>query len=202
MAGSNRGLSAGHGRRRARPSFPDRWDLTHLAKDPVRQLDRLLTDLDTTVTRIEAARPRLSPAMSSEEFRTLLTLTETVAENTSRIGAFAYLWFSENTTHAQARSFKSRVEERLTALNNRLLFFELWWQSVDENNASRLMTDAGDLRYHLETIRRFKPHTLSEPEEKIINIKNVTGRTAVHTLYDVVTNGLTFTVTVAGKRKQ
>src|SRR4051812_2223109 len=201
MAARNHGSSAVRGRRRARPSFPDRWDLTHLAKDPVRQLDQLLADLGTTVTRIEAARPRLSPDMSSEEFRTVLTLSETVAHNTSRIGAFAYLWFSENTTDPQARSFKSRVEERLAALNNRLLFFELWWQSVDKKNASRLMTDAGDLRYHLETIRRFKPHTLSEPEEKIINLKNVTGHSAIHTLYDVVTNGLTFTVTVAGKKK-
>jgi oligoendopeptidase F len=201
MAARNHGSSAVRRRRRARPSFPDRWDLTHLAKDPVRQLDRLLADLDTTVTRIEAARPRLSPDISSEEFRTVLTLSETVAQNTSRIGAFAYLWFSENTTDPQARSFKSRVEERLAALNNRLLFFELWWQSVDKKNASRLMTDADDLRYHLETIRRFKPHTLSEPEEKIINLKNVTGHSAIHTLYDVVTNGLTFTVTVAGKKK-
>ena len=63
------------------------------------------------------------------------------------------------------------------------------------------MAGTGTLRYHLETIRRFQPHTLSEPEEKIINIKNVTGRSAVHSLYDVVTNSFTFTLTVKGKRK-
>jgi oligoendopeptidase F len=117
------------------------------------------------------------------------------------LGAFAYLWFSENTKDAAARSFKTQVEERLTALSNRLLFFELWWQGVDDINAARLMTDVGDLRYHLETIRRFKPHTLSEPEEKIVNLKNVTGRSAIHTLYDIVTNGFTFTLTVGGKKK-
>ena len=38
-------------------------------------------------------------------------------------------------------------------LQNRLLFFDLWWQGVDEQNAARLMADAGDVRYHLETIR-------------------------------------------------
>ena len=47
----------------------------------------------------------------------------------------------------------------------------------------------------------FKPHTLSEPEEKIVNLKNVTGRSAIHTLYDIVTNGFTFTLTVGGKKK-
>jgi oligoendopeptidase F len=72
---------------------------------------------------------------------------------------------------------------------------------VDEKNADRLMANSGDFRYHLETIRRFKPHTLSEPEEKIINIKNITGQSAVHQLYDVVTNGFTFTMRVGGKKK-
>jgi oligoendopeptidase F len=60
---------------------------------------------------------------------------------------------------------------------------------------------SGDIRYHLETIRRYTPHTLTEPEEKIINVKNVTGRSAVNTLYDVVTNGLTFTLKVGGRKK-
>ena len=100
-----------------------------------------------------------------------------------------------------ARSFKTKVEERLTAIQNRLVFFDLWWQSVDEKNARRLMAGTGTLRYHLETIRRFQPHTLSEPEEKIVNIKNITGRSAVHSLYDVVTNAFTFTLTVNGTRR-
>lgn len=182
-------------------SWPDHWDLSHLVTNPVHRFDALLADLEATVVQIETARPRLTPSMPSEDLQGILKLTETVAQESSRLGAYAYLWFSENTKNAEARSFKTRVEERLTSLNNRLLFFDLWWQSVDEANAARLMTDAGDLRYHLETIRRFKPHTLSEPEEKIVNLKNVTGRSAVHTLYDVVTNGLTFTLSLDGKKK-
>lgn len=201
MAGRTLARTVSKPRRTAHPPFPDHWDLTHLVKDPVRRLDSLLTELESNVVQIEAARPRLAPSMPSHELQALLKLSEAVAQGSSRLGAYAYLWFSENTKHAEARSFKTRVEERLTALNNRLLFFELWWQSVDEANAARLMADAGDLRYHLETIRRFKPHTLSEPEEKIVNLKNVTGRSAVHTLYDVMTNGLTFTLTVDGKKR-
>lgn len=187
--------------RATHPSFPDRWNLKDLIQNPVERLDSYLADLNATVGRIEAMRPKLSPSMAGGDLRSLLKLSEDVAQASSKLGAFAYLWFSENTAHSEARSFKARVEERLTDINNRLVFFELWWQSVDEANAERLMADAGDLRYHLETIRRFKPHTLSEPEEKIINVKNVTGRSAVHTFYDVVTNGLTFTLTVDGKKK-
>ena len=177
----------------------DRWDLTHLVKDPLKNLEQHLAALDAQVTQVESARPRLQETMASSEFQSVLKLTESIAEGSARLGAFAYLWFSENTKDTQARSFKSQVEERLTTVNNRLLFLDLWWQGVDRENAARLMADAGDLRYYLETIRRYTPHTLSESEEKIINVKNVTGRSAVNTLYDIVTNGLTFTMKIGGK---
>ena len=185
----------------SRTEIPERWDLTDLVKDPVGQLDAHISAIERQVTQIEAARDSLSPSLSTGDFTSILNLSESVAQGSSRLGAYAYLWFSENTKDSKARSFKAHVEERLTALQNRLLFFELWWQSIDEKNAARLLDGCGDMRYHLETIRRYTPHTLTEPEEKIINIKNVTGRSAVNTLYDVVTNGLTFRLKVGGKTK-
>lgn len=188
-------------RKTSTPRAHDRWDLSDLVKKAPIDVERNLVDLGKLVGQVESARSRLQATMASQDFLAILRLTESIAEISNRLGAFAYLWFSENTKDAKARSFKSRVEERLTALNNRLLFFDLWWQGVDSFNAERLMADAGDLRYHLETIRRYKAHTLSEAEEKIIHVKNVTGRSAVNTLYDVVTNGLTFTLTVDGKKR-
>ncbi|TKS62447.1 MAG: oligoendopeptidase F [Nitrospira sp.] len=181
--------------------YSERWDLSHLAENPVQRFETLLGGIESKVAIFESARAQLSPNMPISIFHPLLTLSEDIAAASSRISAYAYLWFSENTKHLAARSFKTKVEERLTALQNRLVFFDLWWQSVDEDNARRLMAGTGTLQYHLESIRRFKPHTLSEPEEKIINIKNITGHSAVHSLYDVVTNGFSFTLTVKGKRK-
>ncbi len=180
---------------------PDRWTLEDLARRPVEELDAHVAELERTVSAIEAARADLSPSIPSARFLEVLALSERFTEGATRLGAFAYLWFSEDTKRPESRAFKSRIEERLTALHNRLLFLELWWQGVDEANAQRLMADAGDLRYYLETIRRFKPHTLTEPEERIINVKNVTGRSAINTLYDVMTNGFTFTIQVDGRKR-
>ncbi|NGZ03495.1 MAG: oligoendopeptidase F [Nitrospira sp. WS238] len=189
-------------RRTAAPVARNRWDLSDLVKNAPLDVERNLVDLGKLVGQVELARPRLQATITTPDFLAILKLLESIAELSNRLGAFAYLGFSEDTKDAKSRSFKSRIEERLTALNNRLLFFDLWWQSVDSFNAERLMADAGDLRYHLETIRRYKAHTLSEAEEKIINVKNVTGRSAVNTLYDVVTNGLTFTLTVDGTKRK
>ena len=182
-------------------TYSERWDLSHLADQPVERFETLLGEIEAKVAQFESARAQLSPTMDTSVFHPLLTLSEHITAASSKIGAYAYLWFSENTKDLAARSFKTKVEERLTALQNRLVFFDLWWQSVDEDNARRLMTGTGTLRYHLETIRRFQPHTLSEPEEKIVNIKNITGRSAIHSLYDVVTNSFTFTLTINGTRK-
>jgi oligoendopeptidase F len=187
--------------KRKKLAYSERWDLSHLAEKPVQRFEALLGEIEAKVVQFESARTQLSPTMDTSVFRPLLTLSEEIAAAASKIGAYAYLWFSENTKDLAARSFKTKVEERLTALQNRLVFFDLWWQGVDGDNARRLMTGTGTLRYHLETIRRFQPHTLSEPEEKIVNIKNITGRSAVHSLYDVVTNAFMFTLTVNGKRK-
>ena len=64
------------------------------------------------------------------------------------------------------------------------------------------MAASGDYRNHLESLRRFKPHTLSESEEQIINLKDVNGMGALMTLYEMVANRLTFELEVGGEKKK
>jgi oligoendopeptidase F len=84
----------------------DRWDLTHLIKDPLKDLERHLAALDSQVTQVESARPRLQATMASADFQSILKSTESIAEHSARLSAFAYLWFSENTKNTKARSVK------------------------------------------------------------------------------------------------
>src|SRR6185369_9960396 len=142
------------------------WTLTDLLKDPERDFSALTTELDVQVGRFEAVRKALLPDLPAETFLDSLRLAETITRAMNRLGAYAYLWFSENTKHQAARAFKAKVEELQAGIANRMLFFDLWWQQLDDGNANRLMAVSGDYRYHLESLRRFKTHTLSEPEEK------------------------------------
>jgi oligoendopeptidase F len=64
------------------------------------------------------------------------------------------------------------------------------------------MQDIGDIKYHLIQQRLFKPHTLSEPEEKIISIKDVNGSSAIAKLYDMITNKYSFNLVIDGKKQQ
>jgi oligoendopeptidase F len=90
----------------------------------------------------------------------------------------------------------------MALLGNRTLFFSLWWKELDDTAAERLMAGSGEYRYWLEEMRHFKPHTLTEPEEKIINIKDVTGASAIGNLYTTLTNRYIFHLTVDGELKE
>ncbi len=92
--------------------------------------------------------------------------------------------FTADTQDQTAQTLQTRAQQFLAGIENRTLFFRLWWKELDEVNAKRLMDASGDYRYYLEALRLFKPHTLTEAEEKIVNTKNVTGSTALINLFD------------------
>jgi oligoendopeptidase F len=73
---------------------------------------------------------------------------------------------------------------------------------LEDEQAARLIENAGDYRYWLEEMRHFKPYTLTEPEEKIINIKDTTGFSALSTLYDTITNRYVYKIELDGEQKE
>lgn len=180
---------------------PDRWRLDDVLFRPVEAFDDLIKELDREVARLERLRNRLAPDMKASTFLQAIHHEESIRRRFAKLNAYAHLWFSEDTGNQRARAFESRVRDHLTRYANRLLFFHLWWQQIDDANAARLMNAAGNVRYYLENIRRFKDHTLSEAEEKIINLKNSTGSDGLETLYDILTNGLTFHLRVEGRTR-
>ncbi len=186
------------------PTFEKtRWSLQDLliaTEGP--EFDRVVADLEAAVGELEASRDRLSPDMDAADFSRVMALVERIAAESSRLGAYAYLWYAGDTQAQEALAFRGRMEKLLTDLQNRTLFFTLWWKGLDEGPAERLLAGSGDHASYLESLRRFKPHTLSEPEEKVINLKNVNGPEALVTVYEMITNAFTFEVEIDGERKK
>ena len=185
------------------PYTQTRWSLSDLfpALDSP-ELEQTFTDLETQVANFESMRSQLSSQIKQAEFMNFVTLLEEINQLGSRLYAFAGLSFSADTQDQIAQTLVARVDQFIAILQNRTLFFSLWWKDLDDDNAARLMSEAGDYRYWLEEMRHFKPHTLTEPEEKIINIKNVTGVSALGNLYDSITNRYTFKLQVDGEVKE
>jgi oligoendopeptidase F len=162
-------------------------------------VEKAITAFGQKVKKAEGWRRKLKAGLSAKVFGTLLDDYEAAQREGIRLTVFAALRFSADTQDQAALALLNRIEELTAQAQNRLLFFSLWWKALDNANARRLMKAAGDRRYWLETIRHFRPHTLSEAEEKIINLKDVTGASALQTLYETITNKFMFTLTVGGE---
>ncbi len=179
-----------------------RWDLSALLQAPRGEpVERALHDIETRITQFETARPKLNAAMDENEFLALVRELEELHRALYRVAAYADLWFTEDTQNADALAFKNKMDQLAMNVSNRALFFSLWWKEVDDANAARLLRHAGDYIYFLESERMFKPHTLKENEEQIINLKDVNGIGGLMTVYDMLTNKYIFTLTVNGETK-
>ena len=180
-----------------------KWSLDDLfpAHDSAEMKEAFKT-LEEQVAKFEGYREKLSPDMDVEEFMSMLEEQEASTRLASRMGQYSGLWFSEDTQNQESQTFQAKVQQFMAGLRNRTMFFSLWWKSLEEEQTKRFMEVAGEYQYWLEQIRNFKPYTLTEPEEKIINIKDVTGINAIRTLYSSITNRYSFKVEVDGEEKE
>ena len=179
------------------------WNLTDLYSsfdDP--QYRAAFDEVRRGVENFQAYRDQLTPDISEDLFISIITTYEHFFRLVSRLDGFAQLAFAQDTQNQTAQAAVAEVDQFSAEMNNQTLFFNLWWKGLDEQNAQRLLDAAGDYRYWLVTLRNFKDFTLSEPEEKIINIKDVTGSRALNMLYDSITNRYAFKVEVEGEEQE
>jgi oligoendopeptidase F len=115
-----------------------------------------------------------------------------ISELAGRAGSYAQLRFAADTEAPANGALVQMVSERGTAIQTRLLFFELEWVEVPDERAEELLaTDGLDFaRHYLRTERRYRPHLLSKPEETIATELSVTGRSAWTRLFDELTSAV------------
>jgi len=122
---------------RQRLRYAERWDLSQLVENPVQRFETLAEEIESKVAQFEAARAYLSPTMEISAFHPLLTLSEDIAAASSRISAYAYLWFSENTKNLAARSLRRRSRSGSSRFRTE------WYFSISGGRASMRATHAG-----------------------------------------------------------
>lgn len=173
-----------------------RWDLSDLFAahdDP--KIDATLTDCQQRAQDFaERFRFDAQNELSAGKLRAALEELAIIYEALGRVGSYAGLLYAADTARPEYQDLDQRVEQRSTEIRNLLLFFELDWLKLEDDVARRLLADPelSEFRHYLESMRRYRPHTLSEPEEKILNERDNTGRNAFGRLFSEVTSALTF----------
>jgi oligoendopeptidase F len=166
------------------------------------RIEQTYTKLSEQIQQFEAFRAELKPSLSAKRFNEIIHEIESIDKQIMHLYGFSELSFAANTQDQKAQTAMARVQQFFAEKANKTMFFELWWKSLDAKNAERLLDASGDYRYWLEQMRNFKPFTLTEAEEKIVNLKNVTGANALNTLYDSLTNRYVFKLNVKGEEKE
>ncbi|MBM3667779.1 MAG: M3 family oligoendopeptidase [Actinobacteria bacterium] len=115
-----------------------------------------------------------------------------ISELAGRAANFAHLRFAADTEDPANGALVQLVSERATAIQTKLLFFELEWVEVDEARAEELLASDGleFAAHYLRMERRYRPHLLSAPEETISTELSVTGRGAWTRLFDELTSAI------------
>jgi len=186
----------------AGPAAGVRWELSDLysgPRDPALEAD--------LVRALEAARAFEGrhrggvAALSPEELAQAVDSLEQLNEPLARALSYASLWFAADTSDPQRGALLQRVQERASEIRNTVLFFELEWVALDDDRARKQLSDPALARrsHFLAALRRYRPHVLSEPEEKLLEQTANTGRRAFGRLFDEVMGSLRFHFEHAGK---
>ena len=115
-----------------------------------------------------------------------------ISELIGRAASYASLQFSTDTADPARGALLQRMQERATETETRLLFFELEWAAIEDDKADALL-EAETLdfaRHHLRSARRYRPHLLTEPEEKILAEKALSSQSAWGRLFGELTSAL------------
>ena len=183
---------------------PASWDLSELVRDDAGPgFEEQVSRIRKKAKSFGRLKDGLAPEISSAEFGRILRRLERITEEISLVAGYASLQYAADTQSDQATSLVTRMTKLGADISNQVLFFDLWWKrSVDEGNAVRLMQNAGDLAGYLRHQRLVSAYTLSEPEEKLINILDVTGASALVKIYDKITSAFEYHVRVGGRRRK
>src|SRR5262245_59557367 len=184
-----------------------RWDLRDLFlsyNDP-----QIASSLDHCRERAEGfARFRNALAVpggpSPKTLVEALQELERIEEALSRVASYSSLLYAADSLKAEHQDLEQKIEQRVTDIRNLLLFFELEWLELDESTAVNLVQQPvlKPYRHYLTSLRRFRPHRLSEAEERLVNEKDNTGRNAFGRLFSEITSALTFTLERDGRREE
>jgi oligoendopeptidase F len=186
----------------AGPAEGVRWDLGDLyatPRDPALEGD-LAASLEAARAFDTRYRGRVA-ALSAEELAQAVDALESLNEPLARALSYASLLFAADTSDPPRGALLQRVQERASEIRNLVVFFELEWVALEDDVAERRLSDRAlaRRRHFLSALRRYRPHVLSEPEEKVLEETANTGRRAFGRLFDEVMGSLRFPFEHAGK---
>jgi oligoendopeptidase F len=163
------------------------WDLGDLYDGP--DDARIESDIAQAEADAAAFRERYHGKVAELDAQALADAVaehERIESSVVRPLTYAHLLFATNMADPTRGALVARLGEKAAALETQLLFFPLEWAAVPDDAADAVLADESldHWRHHLLSARKFRPYLLTEPEEKVVTEKTVSGVGAWSRLYE------------------
>ncbi|MBN1681066.1 MAG: M3 family oligoendopeptidase [Anaerolineae bacterium] len=157
------------------------WDLSDLyagIDDP--KLDDDIKLANKRAEKLSAAYRDKLASLDEEELYEAVAEYENIIEMAHRLASFVHLLWSTDTGNQEYGAILQKITEWSSQLEQQLVFFDLEWVNAPDDYAAKMIDHPvlAHYKHWMEASRRYQPHVLSEPEEKILSEKAVTGREA------------------------
>jgi oligoendopeptidase F len=162
------------------------WDLEPLVESRGPEgVERLLEEARERAAAFAGNHRGQVADLGSEGLADAMRELAAIHDLTGRAGSYAMLSFTLDTTDPARGALIQRARELGAAIETQLLFFELEWNQLPDEQAERLLGDdrLDFCRHYLRNLRRYRPHQLTEPEERVLTELDVTGSSAFRRLY-------------------
>jgi oligoendopeptidase F len=170
-----------------------RWDLSDLYTSPTDPaLEATLARALERAKAFEAAYRGRVATLEPHEFAEMMRELEQHEEEAAKPEVYAYLLHSQNTLDSAAGRILARVREAGAERGAHGVFFSLELAQVTDEHAADLYTHPESARYRhtIEEARKFRPHQLTEPEERVLTDFSPVGDSAWTRLFDELCSGI------------
>lgn len=121
---------------------------------------------------------------------------EALGDVMGRIVSYAGLLYAADTADPKRQKFYGDIQEKITAISSKLLFFPLELNRLDDSVLEKAMAESklGHYRPWLEDLRKEKPYQLEDKLEQLFHEKAVTARGSWDRLFSETMTALRFEV--------
>ena len=173
------------------------WQLDDLlagesTEDPQAAVVSLLEQADEAAQAFAGEYEGKVGGLDSDGLRLAMEKLAAISELAGRALNYAHLRFAADTADPANGALLQMGSERATAIQTRLIFFELEWAALDDEQAEAMLSGEGldFCEHYLRNERRYRDHLLSQPEERIMTELSVTGAGAWSRLFDELTSAI------------
>ncbi|EMI22691.1 oligoendopeptidase F [Rhodopirellula maiorica SM1] len=145
----------------------DCWDLSSLCQDDA-SWEAEYKKLDDQIATYETYRGRLGE--SADVLAEALTFDSQFDRLAERVGTYAFLRTTEDQGNSDSQAMKLRFQNLAVRAGQAASFMRPELLSIDETRMSELAADEklAPFRLQLERLLRYRPHTLTDNEERLL----------------------------------